>query len=352
MKKILLTALLGSFTLIGFSQDCEIYREEFDGGPSDYEEMLYPYGPAATCAFATGATFENTGTEHKVTVIAYFEAALRKREFNLPEAAYRITLRWRTDVDGGERETCTGSNFTALFGASCLVPNRIVVVNGKMIHESPGRKDNHDEVVIVDYYGPIDSITLASVGNCALDPYVTYYDYISITSGESLPAVNFGTSGGGTTTVTFVDSTTNADSSQYSWDFGDGNTSAEVNPVHTYEEPAIYKVCLTAGNICGEVKQCRFVEVGGTTSVWSNNEVADVRLFPNPTQNNTTLQITQGSELGLIKLHSMSGKLIRTWNVQLANDRVDLDLDDIKPGIYSISAEVDGVPLLKKLIVQ
>jgi hypothetical protein len=353
MKKILLTALLGSLTFIGFSQDCEIYREDFDGAPADYEEMLYPYGPSATCAFATGAVFENTGTEHKVTVLAYFEAALRKRDFDLPEAAYRITFKWRTEIDGPGRDLCTATNFDDLFGASCTVPNRIVVINGKMIHESPGSKNTFEEVVIVDYFGPIDSITLASVGNCATDPFVTYYDYITITAGSSLPEVAFASTVEGKT-VTFIDSTTNADSTLYSWDFGDGNNSTEVNPIHTYEGPAIYKVCLTTGNICGDVKVCKFVEVSDTTTTFvrSNNALADVRLFPNPTKNNTTLQVTQGSDLSKVSLFSMSGRLLRSWSVQLSNDRVDLDLNDINPGVYMISAEVDGIPLLKRLIVQ
>lgn len=30
----------------------------------------------------------------------------------------------------------------------------------------------------------------------------------------------------------------------YLWDFGDGSTSAEVNPVHVYEREGSYKVAL------------------------------------------------------------------------------------------------------------
>lgn len=51
-------------------------------------------------------------------------------------------------------------------------------------------------------------------------------------------------------TVTFTNTSTLADS--YNWDFGDGNSSTEANPVHTYASNGIYYVTLTASNAYGE----------------------------------------------------------------------------------------------------
>lgn len=45
-------------------------------------------------------------------------------------------------------------------------------------------------------------------------------------------------------TVTFNNTSTNADS--YSWNFGDGTTSEDVNPVHTFLSAGVYDVTLTA----------------------------------------------------------------------------------------------------------
>jgi len=41
----------------------------------------------------------------------------------------------------------------------------------------------------------------------------------------------------------------------YSWDFGDGNTSNEKDPLHTYLSPGIYQVVLEVENECGEKKK-------------------------------------------------------------------------------------------------
>lgn len=50
--------------------------------------------------------------------------------------------------------------------------------------------------------------------------------------------------------VKFTDASTDADGDTltYSWDFGDGNTSTEQNPEHTYVEEGSYTVVLTVSD--------------------------------------------------------------------------------------------------------
>jgi PKD repeat protein len=50
-------------------------------------------------------------------------------------------------------------------------------------------------------------------------------------------------------TITLTNTTTGGDS--YLWEFGDGTTSTEMNPVHTYATEGIYDVVLTATNANG-----------------------------------------------------------------------------------------------------
>ncbi|MEZ4919665.1 MAG: PKD domain-containing protein [Saprospiraceae bacterium] len=59
--------------------------------------------------------------------------------------------------------------------------------------------------------------------------------------------------------VDFTNNSTNADS--YSWDFGDGNSSTEVDPSHTYTEDGVYTVVLTSTNECGSTTSTMTVTI-------------------------------------------------------------------------------------------
>lgn len=67
--------------------------------------------------------------------------------------------------------------------------------------------------------------------------------------------------------VQFANHTVNAES--YSWDFGDGTSSTEVNPFHTYEHPGTFNVCLTAYNGCGSGVSCQSMRIQCTKPVAS-----------------------------------------------------------------------------------
>ncbi|MEM6964854.1 MAG: PKD domain-containing protein, partial [Bacteroidota bacterium] len=58
-------------------------------------------------------------------------------------------------------------------------------------------------------------------------------------------------------TFNFTDASTGGDS--YLWDFGDGNTSSEMNPIHTFSSNGNYEVCLTVTNNCGNDQWCQTV---------------------------------------------------------------------------------------------
>lgn len=67
-------------------------------------------------------------------------------------------------------------------------------------------------------------------------------------------------------TVTFTDQST-GEIESWSWEFGDGHSSEEQNPVHTYTEPGFYAVALTVfdGNNYYTLEKENFINVMETT---------------------------------------------------------------------------------------
>jgi uncharacterized repeat protein (TIGR01451 family) len=102
-------------------------------------------------------------------------------------------------------------------------------------------------------------------------------DTISI----SVPSASFRatpTFGCGPLEVTFTDeSTSEADLASWSWDLGDGSSSTEQNPIHTYDEPGTYDVTLTVtdANGCSDPEvRAFFVQVIGPKPDFTADVVA------------------------------------------------------------------------------
>ena len=62
--------------------------------------------------------------------------------------------------------------------------------------------------------------------------------------------------------ISFIDASTNANSVMY--DFGDGNTSTDPNPVYTYLNPGVYKACQIAYGNCENDTSCTEILVNLT----------------------------------------------------------------------------------------
>jgi PKD repeat protein len=107
----------------------------------------------------------------------------------------------------------------------------------------PSTSDEQSPTVIYFNQGTFDaSLTVSNVGgsNTAFIPsYVTVLDVPT-------PGFIWSEADG---TVAFTNQSSGA--TQYSWDFGDGETSSEVNPIHNYDEDGTYTVTLVAINDCG-----------------------------------------------------------------------------------------------------
>lgn len=97
--------------------------------------------------------------------------------------------------------------------------------------------------------------------NTDTDGTITDVDFISnIIPNVPAPAAAFDIEDREDGSFRFVDQSTNQPLS-WAWDFGDGNTSTEQNPIHAYTTAGTFNVCLTASNSTGSNTACQEIEV-------------------------------------------------------------------------------------------
>jgi PKD repeat protein len=113
-------------------------------------------------------------------------------------------------------------------------------------------------------------------------------------------------------------------SSNFSWTFGDGNGSDLISPVHIYNDPGVYEVCLTSKNgICLDSKKCSEIEVGSSLPIISSYTITEPMCF--------------GSSDGSIELEVSGDQNILTYNWN--NGSVTKDVFDIAAGMYSVEIQ-------------
>lgn len=124
------------------------------------------------------------------------------------------------------------------------------------------------------------------------------------------------------------------------WDFGDGTTSTDANPVHTYPLPGVYSVTLTATGPSGSSteQKVRLVRVLSSTSVQEPlpdhpMEFSLAQCYPNPFNPATTIGFEVGA-FGFVslKIVDVLGREVAT----LVNEVKD-------PGSYTVPWDASGV---------
>lgn len=154
----------------------------------------------------------------------------------------------------------------------------------------------------------------------------------TVTIGCQPITANFSSSVTGNT-VQFTNTSQN--SSNNSWNFGDGSGSALQNPSHTYSSPGTYTVILTVANSCSTQTASRQVVIVAT----GINEIAyeKIKLYPNPTNSILTIEASflQGST---IEIYNVYGQLVLTVPATQETRRV-IDISSLSAGMYRIRTD-------------
>jgi PKD repeat protein len=149
----------------------------------------------------------------------------------------------------------------------------------------------------------------------------------TVTINDPAPVANFTFTGDNQhapCTVTFTNSSTNA--STYNWTFGDGGTSTDQNPVHTFLYGGTFSVLLTAVGKGGtdSITKSLVVINSGTNITFNNPVYTDILV----TLNGSTQTITPGSSVTFYSVPGSSVSYIaKTSGKATDGTRIGKELD-------------------------
>ena len=134
--------------------------------------------------------------------------------------------------------------------------------------------------------------------------------------------------------VTFTNTSTNANG--YFWDFGDGVTSTDQSPWHSYTQVGTYTVMLIAINgVCDNDTSWSTIEViDGSGIGEANKESNEIKLYPNPVVDElsvTILDFTTAVELNVV---DSRGRVVMVQ--QMDENTTTVNTSNLNSGIYFI----------------
>ncbi len=115
----------------------------------------------------------------------------------------------------------------------------------------------------------------------------------------------------------------------WNWDFGDGNTSTDENPNHTYSVPGLFTIVLVASN-CGDYPDTISINhaVHISASINGINSQSNIAVYPNPFSANIYIDV---NELVNLKILTATGKFILEMKQFNGGE---IDFSGFRKGVY------------------
>ncbi len=132
---------------------------------------------------------------------------------------------------------------------------------------------------------------------------------------------------------------------RYLWDFGDGHTSTDVNPVHTFDRNGTFLVTLTVFNNCGSETYTLPIHVDVATGIIDGGtmQAGDILLYPNPSKDLVTVSCQDKQDIITgIRIYNIQGRLmyqLEAGKTGIASQQVDVA--SFTPGIYTVTVRTN-----------
>ncbi|TXE07509.1 carbohydrate-binding protein [Gelidibacter salicanalis] len=126
----------------------------------------------------------------------------------------------------------------------------------------------------------------------------------------------------------------------YMWDFKDGMTSDDMNPIHVFEQPGTYEVELTVSD--GVLTNTATIII----TIIDSKESIKVAIKPNPASVFAKLYLlnaTSDNRVNSIRLHDAAGKFINSiTNPLVVDGYYKIPILGLEEGIYYMTVHIEG----------
>ena len=130
--------------------------------------------------------------------------------------------------------------------------------------------------------------------------------------------------------LTFNNLSVDADS--YNWDFGDGATSSQSEPLHIYAATGNYLVCLNAQNKYGEDQNCKTIAITQITGIENIKPELFVSVYPTLTTGLIYTEFQDMQEEITVEIFNTLGQKITTKI--LSGNKNEINISALNAGDY------------------
>jgi len=184
---------------------------------------------------------------------------------------------------------------------------------------------------------------------------------VNVVEGENIPNAEF------TNTISEIDLSEGEGSVEFTnnsqgataflWNFADGTIDdTNESPTHVFSTAGTYIVSLTVFNAegCSDTQTAEIVVTGELPSSNENlsNPLWDITLFPNPTQDEVTINfaLTESKSLSYQVVDIYGRKIITTSPKIYGTTQTSLDMSTVAAGIYYVIFEDDEQRMVRKIV--
>lgn len=131
------------------------------------------------------------------------------------------------------------------------------------------------------------------------------------------------------------------------WEFGDGSTSTETNPVHTYVESGSYTVSQTITKCDKSDTKTKIIEILVLST--ENFNQLQINVYPNPTSEKLNLNFEKSYNEVSVVISNLTGKTVLTTSAKNSAN-IALDFSTLSKGLYILNILADDVFYVEKII--